>query len=580
MRKHVLIVLFLVVATLSVYMRAGGNGFVNYDDNRYVTANPHVATGITPGNVGWAFTTTTASNWHPLTWLSHMTDCQLYGLNPRWHHLTSVALHALNAVLLFLLLARMTHAPWRSAFVAALFALHPLHVESVAWVAERKDVLSTLFFLLTLLVYARYVERPGPARYVPVFCLYALGLMAKPMLVTLPCVLLLLDYWPLGRYRTANPARPVLPGDGDSRGKLVNGSSVGRLVLEKVPLFLLAAASGMITVYAQKSGEALASLEVVPYGLRISNAFVAYVAYIGKMFWPAGLSVIYPLPPGVPLWQVAGAVLLLSGISILAILLRGSAPFLLVGWLWYLGTLVPVIGLVQVGIQAFADRYSYIPLIGLFMCIAWAVPEAASAGRRQRALLAASAALVLVVFAAATWRQTGFWKDSRKLFTHALAVTSGNYMAHLNLGTALAEQGNLAEAMDHYDAALRINPNLAIAHFNLGNGLLAQGRRAEAVSQYRAALRINPSYASAHYNLGVVMAGEGMSAEAIEHFSEAVRIKPDFAKAHVAWGLALSREGRLAEAVSHYYEALRLKPDDAEARKNLEYALGELKRQR
>ena len=580
MRKHVLIVLFLVVATLSVYMRAGGNGFVNYDDNRYVTANPHVATGITPGNVGWAFTTTTASNWHPLTWLSHMTDCQLYGLNPRWHHLTSVALHALNAVLLFLLLARMTHAPWRSAFVAALFALHPLHVESVAWVAERKDVLSTLFFLLTLLVYARYVERPGPARYVPVFCLYALGLMAKPMLVTLPCVLLLLDYWPLGRYRTANPARPVLPGDGDSRGKLVNGSSVGRLVLEKVPLFLLAAASGMITVYAQKSGEALASLEVVPYGLRISNAFVAYVAYIGKMFWPAGLSVIYPLPPGVPLWQVAGAVLLLSGISILAILLRGSAPFLLVGWLWYLGTLVPVIGLVQVGIQAFADRYSYIPLIGLFMCIAWAVPEAASAGRRQRALLAASAALVLVVFAATTWRQTGFWKDSRKLFTHALAVTSGNYMAHLNLGTALAEQGNLAEAMDHYDAALRINPNLAIAHFNLGNGLLAQGRRAEAVSQYRAALRINPSYASAHYNLGVVMAGEGMSAEAIEHFSEAVRSKPDFAKAHVAWGLALSREGRLAEAVSHYYEALRLKPDDAEARKNLEYALGELKRQR
>ena len=580
MRKHVLIVLFLVVATLSVYMRAGGNGFVNYDDNRYVTANPHVATGITPGNVVWAFTTTTASNWHPLTWLSHMTDCQLYGLNPRWHHLTSVALHALNAVLLFLLLARMTHAPWRSAFVAALFALHPLHVESVAWVAERKDVLSTLFFLLTLLVYARYVERPGPARYVPVFCLYALGLMAKPMLVTLPCVLLLLDYWPLGRYRTANPARPVLPGDGDSRGKLVNGSSVGRLVLEKVPLFLLAAASGMITVYAQKSGEALASLEVVPYGLRISNAFVAYVAYIGKMFWPAGLSVIYPLPPGVPLWQVAGAVLLLSGVSILAILLRGRAPFLLVGWLWYLGTLVPVIGLVQVGIQAFADRYSYIPLIGLFMCIAWAVPEAASAGRRQRALLAASAAFVLVVFAAATWRQTGFWKDSRKLFTHALAVTSGNYMAHLNLGTALAEQGNLAEAMDHYDAALRINPNLAIAHFNLGNGLLAQGRRAEAVSQYRAALRINPSYASAHYNLGVVMAGEGMSAEAIEHFSEAVRSKPDFAKAHVAWGLALSREGRLAEAVSHYYEALRLKPDDAEARKNLEYALGELKRQR
>ena len=580
MRKHVLIVLFLVVATLSVYMRAGGNGFVNYDDNRYVTANPHVATGITPGNVGWAFTTTTASNWHPLTWLSHMTDCQLYGLNPRWHHLTSVALHALNAVLLFLLLVRMTHAPWRSAFVAALFALHPLHVESVAWVAERKDVLSTLFFLLTLLAYSRYVERPGPARYVPVFCLYALGLMAKPMLVTLPCVLLLLDYWPLGRYRAANPARPVLPGDGDSRGKLVNGSSVGRLVLEKVPLFLLAAASGMITVYAQKSGEALASLEVVPYGLRISNAFVAYVAYIGKMFWPAGLSVIYPLPPGVPLWQVAGAVLLLSGISILAILLRGRAPFLLVGWLWYLGTLVPVIGLVQVGIQAFADRYSYIPLIGLFMCIAWAVPEAASAGRRQRALLAASAAFVLVVFAAATWRQTGFWKDSRKLFTHALAVTSGNYMAHLNLGTALAEQGNLAEAMDHYDAALRINPNLAIAHFNLGNGLLAQGRRAEAVSQYRAALRINPSYASAHYNLGVVMAGEGMSAEAIEHFSEAVRIKPDFAKAHVAWGLALSREGRLAEAVSHYYEALRLKPDDAEARKNLEYALGELKRQR
>lgn len=577
MRTRYLIILLLIVATLAVYWRTGDNGFVNYDDNRYVTANPHVLTGLALDNVRWAFTATAASNWHPLTWLSHMADCQLYGLNPRGHHLMSVLFHIANTVLLFLVLGRMTGALWRSAFVAALFALHPLHVESVAWVAERKDVLSTLFFMVTLLAYARYVERPGPARYLPVLCSFALGLMAKPMLVTLPFVLLLLDWWPLGRFSATGPGIPDRPDETAPLAQTGARSAAGRLVLEKVPLLLLSVASAIVTVYAQKSGEALASTEVVPLGLRISNALVAYAAYIGKMVWPGNLAIIYPLPAQVPSWEAAGAVLLLGGVSVIVFRRMRRSPFLLVGWLWFLGTLVPVIGLVQVGIQAMADRYTYIPFIGLFIMIAWGVPQLLEGWRHRRIALAAAAVVIVVLFSVATWRQTGYWKDSRALFTHAIDHTTGNYMAHLNLGTALAEQGNLAEAEKHYREALRINPNLAMAYFNLGNTLMAQGRSAESVGCYLEAVRIAPNYVNAHYNLGVAFSGLGMNREAVTAYAEALRIRPDFAKARTGLGIALAREGRFEEAASQFSEALRLNPADAEARKNLDLALTALR---
>jgi tetratricopeptide (TPR) repeat protein len=559
----------LIALNLIVYASVRNHDFVNYDDDDYVTANAIVLQGLTWHGVSWALTTGQAANWHPLTWLSHMLDVELYGLDPGPHHLTNLLFHIANTLLLFGLLNRMTRALGRSAFVAGLFAVHPLHVESVAWVAERKDVLSTLFWMLTLWAYVEYVRRPGLRRYGAVLLFFALGLLAKPILVTLPFVLLLLDFWPLGRTGMApNPAGGwALAGDG--------WTTVVRLVREKLPLLALAVASSIVTFVIHRRGGAVITLGAKPLNLRVANALISYVTYIGKMLWPAHLAVFYPYAQSLPVGWVAGAFLVLMGISIAVIRAAPRRPYLLVGWLWYLGTLVPVIGLIQVGDQAMADRYTYIPLIGLFIVVAWGVPELLGRWplRIRRIALPAAAGVVILACAIAARAQAQYWEDSTTLWTHALAVTSRNNIAHNNLGVSLAEQGKLDEAIAHYSEALRIKPDYANAHNNLGAALADRGKPDEAIAHYSEALRIRPDYADAHLNIGVSLAEQGKLDEAIAHFTEALRIKPDSAKAHNDLGVALASQGKLDEAIAHFTEALRIKPDYADAQKNLEFAL-------
>ena len=486
-----LVILTLIAVTLAAYWRVGDNDFISLDDPEYVVQNPHVQT-VNLENIGWAFTSTEQANWHPLTWLSHMADCQLFGLNPRGHHLTNVFLHIANAVLLFLLLCGTTGTLWRSAFVAALFALHPLHVESVAWVAERKDVLSTLFFMLTLLAYAWYVAKPGLARYALTFCSFALGLMAKSMLVTLPFVLLLLDYWPLGRYRLKGAA-----GNGESEGHMLRQPlpgklSLQRLILEKIPFFMLSAGCSILTLHAQEQGGAMVPLEAAPLSFRIENAVVAYVEYVGKMFWPSRLAIFYPSAQ-LPTWQILASALLLAGMTVAVFRWARRFPFLPVGWLWFLGTLVPVIGLVQVGIQSMADRYTYIPLIGLFIMVTWGVPELVKGVRYHRIALSAAGAVTIAVLSVGTWLQAGHWQNNVELFSHALKFNNDNYMAHLDLGIALADRGRYDEAISHYNEFLRINPDYEVTHYFLGVALQKQGKLAEAIMQYSECLRLNPN---------------------------------------------------------------------------------------
>ena len=462
-RPALILGIAITLLTLALYWRVQGHGFLHYDDYQYVVDNPHVRHGLTRQGVLWALTSGYASNWHPLTWLSHMLDCELYGLNPQGHHLNNLLLHIANALLLFRLLLRMTGALWRSAFVAALFALHPLHVESVAWVAERKDVLSTLFWMLTLGAYLRYRERPTGTRYLATLFLFALGLAAKPMLVTLPFVLLLLDCWPLGRMPSP---RSLLP-----------------LVREKAPFFVLAALSSVITFWVQSHWGAV--VLSIPLKERLANALVSYVGYGAKMLWPVNLACFYPHPlDGLPLWQAAGALLLLAGVTVAVVRAGRRLPYLAVGWLWYLGTLVPVIGLVQVGAQAMADRYTYVPLIGLFVMLSWGAGSLAAKGPLPKIATAALSAALLAALLPLTWSQISHWKDSETLFAHALEVTDRNLLAHNNLGNALARQGRLEEAEFHLVEALRLRPDYAAAQNNLGILRLRQGRFEEAAGHF------------------------------------------------------------------------------------------------
>ena len=552
--------LALIAANLIVYASLQHHGFVNFDDGDYVGENPMVARGLTWHGVSWAFTTGYASNWHPLTWLSHMLDVQLYGLNPGPHHLTNLLFHIANTLLLFGLLHRTTGALGRSAFVAGLFAVHPLHVESVTWVAERKDVLSTLFAMLTLWAYVAFTRRPSLHRYLAVFLLFALGLMAKPMLVTLPFVMLLLDFWPLGRLAPALPASRPAP----SRGR-----AIWVLVREKVPLLALTVVSSIVTFVVQRRGGSVMSLDAIPLGVRAANALVSYVAYTGKMLWPARLAVFYPYVRPLPGWWVAGASLGLLAVSVAVLWLGPRHPYLPVGWFWYVGTLVPVIGLVQVGSQPIADRYTYVPLIGLFIVVAWGVSDLAIRRPLGRVALPIAAGVVLLACAITARAQLQNWESSKALWEHALAVTTGNNVARNNLGNVLAKQGEFDDAIVQYSAALRIKPDYAFAHNNLGRVLANQGRISEAIEHYSAALRIEPDYADAHNNLGIVLAGQGKLDEAIAHYSRALRAKPDFADAHNNLGIALAKAGRADEAIHEFLEAVRIKPDYPEAHNNL-----------
>jgi tetratricopeptide (TPR) repeat protein len=567
-RFQLTVYLLLVLVTLTAYWQVWDHDFVHYDDQLYVTENSHIRAGLSWQGVRWAFTTIHANFWHPLTWLSYLFDYQIFGLNAGGYHLTSLVFHIANTFLLFAVLNRMTQAMWRSAFVAALFALHPLHVESVAWVSERKDVLSTFFWILTMGAYVHYVEWPKVGRYLLVLVFLTLGLMAKPMLVTLPFVLLLMDYWPLGRLEFR-------------RGKIHPQKSRGpgyqtfrplHLVWEKVPFFALTVVFSIVTFFTQQKGGAIAPFPIV---LRVANALVSYVSYMGKMIWPAGLTVFYPHPGMQPMWQVAGACLLLVCISFLAIRAVRSRPYFAVGWLWYVGTLVPVIGLVQVGSFAMADRFTYVPLIGLFVIIAWGVPEVVGGWRYKKLVLSASAGALLLVLVICTWLQVRLWHNTFTLFKHALEVTANNGLAHNNLGFALAEQGHLNEAMDHYSRALQINPMYEDAHDNMGVALTRLGRFDEAIWHYTEALRIKPDNADANNNLGVVLAEQGRIEEAMGRYAEALRIEPEYADAHSNLGNALFQQGRLDEATIRYREALRLRPDHADAHNNLGLVLAE-----
>ena len=545
MSRPRLIALLLALATLLVYLPVTRSGFLQYDDDDYVTSNYVVQNGLSFAGIQWAFTTVHASNWHPLTWLSHMTDCELFGLNPTAHHFVNVLFHAANAALLFGLLLRLTNALWPAAFAAALFAWHPLHVESVAWIAERKDVLSTFFALLALLSYTRYAQKNCRRSFWVALIYFALGLMAKPMLVTLPFVLLLLDYWPLRRI-------PVF-----------KTPAARRLLLEKWPFFLLAILSCLVTFLAQRS-TAVASLELVPLGFRLENLPVAYVVYLSKIFWPANLAVIYPLPTNfqLPPMTVALALAVLIFISAAVWLGRQRAPYLPVGWLWFLGTLVPVIGLVQVGAQALADRYTYLPAIGLFIMAAFGARDLAGRLPLPKMVVGGSAALILAACVAVTENQLRYWRDGESLFRHALAVTRDNYIAHINLGVALELAGKLDEAIAENRAAEVLAPNRYQIHNNLGNCLDHLGKPVEALAEYREAIRLNPKLPEFHNSLGIVLNELGRYDEALVEFTNAAQLNPAYPWAHFEMAMALLKQGRNVEAVAELHEARVRDPDD------------------
>lgn len=502
MRHKLLVSVFLIVATVAVFWQLTSYEFVGLDDSVYIIANPQLKAGLTGQNVLWAFTTDRVGMWIPLTWLSFMLDFELWDLDPGGYHLTNLLFHIANTLLLFLLLTRLTGALWRSAFVAALFAIHPLHVESVAWVTERKDVLSTMFWILSIWAYVSYVERSTHAKYLLALFTFTLGLMAKPVVVTLPCVLLLLDYWPLGRFQVDHSG---VDGNVSSQPDIslsILRSRSLQLILEKIPFFGLAAAVSAVTFIFTQRLEGLETLEFLPMRFRIANALVSYVTYIGKMILPYDLAVPYPHPyMKLLIWKAAGAGLILVIISSVVMRATRRRPYLAVGWLWYLVTLVPNIGLVQTGRQAMADRFTYIPLIGLFIMVSWGVPELVKGWRQRRLALGVSVGVLLLGLMVCTWFQTRHWKNTIALFTHAVNVTTDNYVAHYSLGLALGREGKIEESMKHSYEALRIKPDYAEAHNNLGVALAKQGRVKEAVEHFSKALRINPDYDKARENL-------------------------------------------------------------------------------
>ncbi len=553
-RRAWLPVVALAGLTLVAFAPALVCGFVNYDDDGYVYDNPEVQRGLSARTISWAWTSLQQANWHPLTWLSLMLDTQLYGLDPPGYHLTNLLLHLANVLLFYLLLRRLTGAIWRSFFVAALFAVHPLRVESVAWVSERKDVLSTFFGLLALLAYVNYVRKPGVGRYSLIVLAMALSLLAKPMFVTLPFVLLLLDYWPLRRWQLEQP--------GIDGTHVPPSQRAMSLLLEKIPLLLLSAASGAVTVWAQSRGGAVLSLEQHPLAFRIANSLVSYAQYLRQTIWPMDLAVLYPFPRGgLPSWQVAAAVLLLLGMTGVSFAWRRRYQYLLVGWFFYLGTLVPVIGLVQVGEQARADRYTYVPMIGMFLLITWGAADLSSSARQSR-LPSCLAGLVLIFLTVATWVQVSYWRSSLFLWEHALRVTEGSATAHNNLGGALLNEGDMVNARRHFEEALRLDSDHVPAYLNLGLLFQKQGDWTAASRAYQQALRRNPTSTTAHISLGVVLQMTGDYAEASRHFWEAVRIEPNNANAHNNLGVALLNLKEFPEAIHHFQEALRLGPPE------------------
>jgi protein O-mannosyl-transferase len=607
-KKIIIIILFLTSATLLAFWQVIHCDFIYFDDDFYVTANSRIQDGITLKGIRWAFTTNEAANWHPLTWVSHMLDIQFFGLRPQWHHLTNLLLHIANTLLLFLVFHRMTKALWQSAVVAALFALHPLHVESVAWVAERKDVLSTFFWMLTMGAYIFYVERPGLQRYLAVLVFLALGLMAKPMLVTLPFVLLLMDYWPLRRFEQTQLAQEIRAEVNDTasadkrkrkgKKKLAVKSAartvqvaakteqmagpkhqwawIRPLLWEKIPLFSLAVLSSIVTYIVQQQGGAVKSIEASPLSVRIANAFVSYAFYFVKMIWPSNLAVLYPHPGLGPLWQILVAVLLFIAATFMVIWRAKRFRYLAVGWLWYVGTLVPVIGIVQVGDHARADRYTYIPLIGLFIIVAWGIPELLERWRYRKEVFVASSALSLLGFFFVTWTQVGYWKDSITLFNHTLRVTNQNFTILNNRGIAYNSLGNYTQAIADFDKAIEIKPKFAMAYTNRGSAYDSLGNYTQAIADFDKAIEINPKDVKAYNNRAATYGRLGHHTQAIADFDKAIEIDPEFAMAYTNRGSAYGNLGNYTQAIADFDKAIEIKPKDAVAYTNRGIAHGML----
>jgi protein O-mannosyl-transferase len=587
-RRSACVCAILVIGTALLYWPVAGFDFTNFDDNLYVLNNDHVNTGFSLDGLRWCFQAGYGSNWHPLTWMSHMLDCQLFGLRPGPPHFINALLHAANSALLFLVLQRLTRTFWRSAMVAALFAWHPIHVESVAWVAERKDVLSAFFWMLTLWAYIRYVEK---LRYYYGLALvfFALALMAKPMVITLPCLLLLLDWWPLGRFGpdAPNPHEQVF--------------------LEKIPFFLLSAGSGFLTMIAQNRGGALKSLELVPVAARVSNAVVCYLCYVGKLFWPANLSVMYPMANNLPSWEIALAVLFLGGISALAIVLRNSRPYGLVGWLWYLGMLLPVIGLVQVGPQSMADRYAYLPSIGIFIIVCWGVHDLTLEWRGRRPILSLVAVWVLALGAMQTTTQAKYWRNSGTLFQHALEINPDDALSRLSYGCYLRDMGRLEPARREFQRAIQIAPTYLPAYRCLSGVLEMEGRPDDAIAALRDCLKIRPDFSEIRCSLAKLLFARDLNQEAKSELEEGLKFDPgdsglhlflagslvreskydaadeQFAQSaclapndpmpHFRWALALVARHKNADAIAQYRAALQIQPDFPDALSNLAWLL-------
>jgi protein O-mannosyl-transferase len=561
--REIVVSLLLAAIVLAVYRPIAGYDFIALDDNLYILKNLHVQGGITGENLLWAMKTFDTTNWHPLTWFSLMMDYELFGFNAGGYHITNLLLHLLNTVLLFLILLRMTDEVIKCTVVAMLFAVHPLNIESVVWIAERKNLLSAFFWFLTILAYVRYAVREEWKWYLIVLICFSLGLMAKPILVALPLVLLLLDYWPLQRFSLRRSARDnALPDSGS--GRLI----FFRLVWEKIPLFILAALSAWITYHAAQIGGAVKSVSAFPLAGRIANAFISYYAYLVKMVYPSNLAIFYPYPPTRPVWQVAAAVSIIVLASGIAYMKKAELRYLAVGWLWYLIALLPVIGFVQVGFQSMANRYAYLPLVGIFVIIVWGIPDLLKK-RVNRWYLTAAAAVMIIAMAFSTSMQLPYWQNSEAAFRRALAVTENNYIAQMGMGDVWLARGDLRMARSAYEEAVRLKPDYAEAHNNLALVLMRTGRMDEAVLNYRQALKDNPGYAEVHNNLGAVLARLGKLEEAGISFRRAIELKPDYADARRNLATVLTKQGQIAEAMSQYRIILGSNPTDDEAGKKL-----------
>ena len=616
----------LALAAIALYWPVTGYDFVNYDDPVYFSENPHVLQGLTWRNLAWAFQTTLCASWYPVSWLSFMLDAELFGRGPAGPHLTNVLLHAANGVLLFLLWKRLAGSLWRSALVAGLFVLHPLHVESVAWVSERKDVLSTCFGFLTLLAYARYAgggrqksetrnpksegnpkpetrspKPEGAARtalpgsafdvrphaafsHLPSSIFYllslfflALGLMSKPTLVTWPFVMLLLDYWPLRRMQNAEVSDPHpatrTPPHVSRFTFHVSRTTLLSLLVEKIPFFVLVVTESIVLLVVQERGGGLGPGKGLPMSAHIGNALISYCRYLGKMFWPANLAVAYPHPGHWPLAEVLLAGGLILGVSVLVWAQRQRYPYLLVGWFWYCGTLVPMSQIIQTGNHAMADRWAYIPSLGVLILAVWGAYELTQGWRYRVLARSVAVGAVIVACLPLTRHQLGYWRNSETLLWHALEVTENNYLAHRNLGFAFYMKGQMDEALSQFQKAVLLEPDAPEAYDHLGITFNNRGQLDEAIRQFQEALRLDPSYADAHYNLGVAFYLQGRTDEAIRRFQEAIRLKPDHAEAHHNLGVTLGLKGQTDQAIRQFREALRLKPDYADARKNLDLLL-------